>query len=235
MPYSKETLTFMAKRIIGNLPTLVVLGFLFFSIAGTVRVWGFWIYAATVLLYQLLSLLYILPRYPAYIELAQVRAVKRTGAKWWDKPLVFSLMGAVLLTYTLAAMDVGRLHLAELPLTLAPFGVIFYAAGTALNQWAMLHNPHFERELRLQTDRDHRVITTGPYRYIRHPGYLGSILGFLCFPLILGSGLAFLGSTLSILGMLVRTYLEDKALRKELPGYADYAKSVRHRLLPYIW
>ena len=78
-------------------------------------------------------------------------------------------------------------------------------------------------------------MTSGPYRYVRHPGYLGSVVGFVSFPLIVGSGIALLGSVLCIAGMIVRTYLEDRTLRQELPGYVEYAQIVRYRLIPYVW
>jgi protein-S-isoprenylcysteine O-methyltransferase Ste14 len=137
--------------------------------------------------------------------------------------------------YALAAVDLGRLHLSPFPLWVAPIGILLYAAGTALNQWAMIHNPHFEREVRIQTDRAHQVIAAGPYRYVRHPGYLGSLLGFISFPFILGSTLAFIGVIFSITGTLVRTHLEDRTLQEELDGYRAYADAVSHRLLPFIW
>jgi protein-S-isoprenylcysteine O-methyltransferase Ste14 len=81
----------------------------------------------------------------------------------------------------------------------------------------------------------HRVAKTGPYSYVRHPGYLDSVLFYVAFPLISGSTLAFLGSTLGITGILVRTSLEDRTLREELAGYAEYAQEVRYRLMPYMW
>jgi protein-S-isoprenylcysteine O-methyltransferase Ste14 len=104
-----------------------------------------------------------------------------------------------------------------------------------MNQWAMIHNTHFEKEVRIQADRKHQVVESGPYQYIRHPGYFGSMLGFISFSLILGSGIAVIGSVLCMVGMIVRTYLEDKTLRQELAGYEEYAKKVRSRLIPYVW
>jgi protein-S-isoprenylcysteine O-methyltransferase Ste14 len=99
----------------------------------------------------------------------------------------------------------------------------------------MVHNPHFERAVRIQQERQHRVVRAGPYRYVRHPGYLGSVLFYVAFPLISGSALALCGGALGIVGMLVRTGLEDRTLRQELVGYAAYAEEVRYRLVPYVW
>jgi protein-S-isoprenylcysteine O-methyltransferase Ste14 len=226
---------FIVERVTQNISSLAALGAFFFIFAGTIKVLGFWIYIATVLGYQIISLLIIVPRYPAYIELANVRKTRRPNAKQWDRVVVLTLMGATFLMYGLAALDVGRLHISELPVAFALAGALLYVAGSALNQWAMLHNPHFEREVRIQTDRAHEVMTDGPYRYVRHPGYLGSVLGFVSFPLLIGSAVALLGSVVCIAGMIVRTFLEDKVLSQELAGYAEYGRAVRYRLIPYVW
>ena len=223
------------QRVQQNILSLSAMGVLFFAFAGTFKIWGFWIYVATVLTYQIVSLLIIVPRFPAYLELARVRKVQRVDAKKWDRVVVWLSMIATFSIYALAAVDLGRLHLSPFPLWVAPIGILLYAAGTALNQWAMIHNPHFEREVRIQTDRAHQVIAAGPYRYVRHPGYLGSLLGFISFPFILGSTLAFIGVIFSITGTLVRTHLEDRTLQEELDGYRAYADAVSHRLLPFIW
>jgi protein-S-isoprenylcysteine O-methyltransferase Ste14 len=89
--------------------------------------------------------------------------------------------------------------------------------------------------VRLQTDRDHTVATGGPYRFVRHPGYVGYVMMSAGTPVALGSlwGLVFSGMTAVLL--IVRTVLEDRTLRKELEGYADYSRKVKYRLLPFIW
>jgi protein-S-isoprenylcysteine O-methyltransferase Ste14 len=230
-----KMLKFILGRIAQNILALAALGVLFFTFSGTIKVLGFWIYIATVLVYQIISLLIIVPKHPAYIELANVRKTRHPNAKKWDRVVVLTVMGATFLMYGLAAFDVGRLHISELPVAFALAGMLLYVAGSALNQWAMLHNPHFEREVRIQTDRAHEVMTAGPYRYVRHPGYLGSVLGFVSFPLLVGSAIALLGSVICIVGMIVRTYLEDRALSQELAGYTEYAGIVRYRLIPYVW
>lgn len=226
---------FIFNRVKQNTLMLATMGALFFILAGKLNLVGFWAYVATVLIYQVISLLILVPGHPEYIELAQVRKARRTDAKRWDQALVFIMMGTTFLMYALAALDVGRYHISELSLWYLLPGILLYCAGSALNQWAMLHNPHFESRGRIQTDRDHAVMTTGPYRWVRHPGYLGSILGLLSFPLILGSGLAFTGALLCSVGTVIRTYLEDKTLHGELPGYANDAQTIRHRLIPLVW
>jgi protein-S-isoprenylcysteine O-methyltransferase Ste14 len=235
MEHSTKLNQFIWKRSIKGAGALASMGLLLFTLAGKANILGFWIYIAVAILYQVISLLIIVPRYPAYIALAEARQVRRTDVKKWDTVILWALMGFTFLMYGLAAWDLGHLHVGELPLWFAIPGVVLYIVSSMLNQWAMVHNPHFERSVRIQHERGHRAIQTGPYRYIRHPGYLGSVLFYVAFPLIVGSALALCGGVLGILGMLVRTSLEDRTLREELAGYAEYAREVRYRLMPYVW
>ena len=229
------TAEFIIKRCIRSIAALASLSLLLFALAGTLSIPGFWIYIAVAILYQVISLWLIVPRYPGYVALDEARRARHANAKAWDRVIVWALAGSTFVTYALAALDLGRFHLVELSLWFAIPGVVLYVAGSALNQWAMVHNPHFERSVRIQHDRDHRVASTGPYTYVRHPGYLGSVLFYVAFPLITGSGLAFAGSMLGIAGVLVRTGLEDRTLRNELAGYAEYVRTVRCRLIPGVW
>ncbi|MFB0502895.1 MAG: isoprenylcysteine carboxylmethyltransferase family protein, partial [Candidatus Bathyarchaeia archaeon] len=107
--------------------------------------------------------------------------------------------------------------------------------SSVLINWAMIANPYFEPTVRIQRDRNHRVITTGPYKIIRHPGYLGGILWTLSISLIIGSLFAFIPAAAYLLLTVIRTSLEDKTLHDELNGYSEYAKRVRYRLLPRLW
>ena len=115
-------------------------------------------------------------------------------------------------------------------------GLTLFCAYVAILTWSMLVNTHFEKTVRIQTDRNHKVIDTGPYRVVRHPGYLGLIAGFiLSAPLLLGSWWAFVPAVASTATLIVRTALEDRTLREELDGYEDYARRVRYRLVPGVW
>lgn len=136
----------------------------------------------------------------------------------------------------LASLDVGRLHLSDfVPHSVCVVGAMGMAVGFSFSLWAMHVNKFFSRAVRVQQERGHQVITCGPYKYIRHPGYTGMIAGFFFGGLLLGSLLALV----PILGLAVviiwRTMLEDKLLERELTGYADYAQKVRFRLVPGIW
>ena len=114
-------------------------------------------------------------------------------------------------------------------------GLVSLVVSSVLTTWAMIENPYFEPTVRIQDDRDHYVVTTGPYAIIRHPGYLSGMLWVASIPPILGSLYAFLPVALYTILMSLRTYLEDRTLQKELPGYAEYAERVRYRLFPGIW
>jgi len=132
-------------------------------------------------------------------------------------------------------LDVGRYRWSNLGLWATVLGLVIFSCGWILLTWAMLVNPHFETTVRIQTDRHHRVVTTGPYTIVRHPGYVGASLWALGSPLIVGSAYGLIPAGLTVLLLVLRTYLEDRTLQAELPGYAEYAKQVRYRLLPGIW
>ncbi len=114
-------------------------------------------------------------------------------------------------------------------------GLTFFVLGQGLFSWAMASNKYFSTAVRIQMDRGHTVATSGPYRYIRHPGYTGYIVSFLGMALALGSLWAIIPAGLIACLLVVRTALEDRTLQDELPGYKDYARRVRYRLLPGIW
>jgi protein-S-isoprenylcysteine O-methyltransferase Ste14 len=99
----------------------------------------------------------------------------------------------------------------------------------------MLHNPFFESTVRLQADRNQFVINTGPYKIVRHPGYIALIAGPLALPFAVGSLLSVIPAIIMIILILIRTYLEDNTLKKELAGYDEYCKKVKYRLIPFLW
>ncbi len=132
-------------------------------------------------------------------------------------------------------LDVGRYGWSQLGLWAGVVGTLLFLVGSAVLTWAMLVNTHFEVTVRIQTDRHHEVITTGPYAFIRHPGYAGVALWALGAPLIVGSIFGLLPAGLAVAVLVIRTGREDSILHAELPGYAEYAQRVPYRLLPGIW
>jgi protein-S-isoprenylcysteine O-methyltransferase Ste14 len=107
--------------------------------------------------------------------------------------------------------------------------------GYALFLWAMASNAFFAEGVRIQTDRGHTVSTGGPYRYVRHPAYTGAIISLVAAPLLLGSPWALIPAVAAAALYVARTYMEDKTLMEELPGYKEYARQTRYRLLPGVW
>jgi protein-S-isoprenylcysteine O-methyltransferase Ste14 len=122
-----------------------------------------------------------------------------------------------------------------LPLAAQIAALTLCVLGYALVVWATASNAFFSQIVRIQFERGHMVATGGPYQYVRHPAYLGAILYELAVPVLLASWWALIASGVSAILLILRTALEDRTLQAELPGYVDYARQVRRRLLPGIW
>lgn len=158
------------------------------------------------------------------------------GTRAWDKVCLAVFAAGFASILIVGALDAGRLPAAWMPPSLQWTGVALFIAGQALFTWSMLVNPFFEMTARLQRDCGHRVIDTGPYAIVRHPGYTGAIASYaVATPLILGSWWALAPAAVAVVSLLVRTILEDRMLRAELEGYAEYCDRVENRLLPFIW
>jgi protein-S-isoprenylcysteine O-methyltransferase Ste14 len=141
----------------------------------------------------------------------------------------------LILIPVIAGLDVDRFLWSSLDIYFAVVGLVLLSISTAIINWAMIVNRFFEPTVRIQKDRGHRVITSGPYKIVRHPGYLAGILYTLSIPLIIGSLYTFIPVGIYVFLIVVRTLLEDRTLQKELNGYPEYAKKVRYRLLPWLW
>ncbi len=151
----------------------------------------------------------------------------------------FSGKGTSLLfltTIAFAALDAGRFRWTRS--INQPAQVIALALVTllmSLQTWAMTVNPFFSTAIRLQSERGHRVITGGPYRFIRHPGYFAMFLNMLATAIALGSYVALVPALLYSAVILRRTLHEDRFLKDQLAGYAGYMLMVRYRLIPGLW
>ena len=153
----------------------------------------------------------------------------------WDKtlsPLVGLGGGLIPLVAGLDARFGATLNL-PLWVRLVSLGVI--VAGYALGSYALIANRYFSGMVRIQTDRGHQVITSGPYRWVRHPGYAGALLSYLTTPLLFESLWTYVPVVMITALLLVRTALEDRTLQEKLEGYREYAQEVRYRLIPGIW
>lgn len=160
----------------------------------------------------------------------------RPGPGGKDRGMRFTLLPIILAQWIIAGLDVGRFHWSDTVPTVVKFsGLTGLALSMAWLAWSMQVNRFFSPVVRIQKERGHHLIDVGPYRHIRHPGYLGSIGACVCATLALGSWWAMAPAAI-FLGVLIRRLvIEDRFLHTELPGYSDYAARVRHRLFPGIW
>jgi protein-S-isoprenylcysteine O-methyltransferase Ste14 len=197
-----------------------------------------WVYVALWLLWHSALAVVLIPTNP---ELLAERARAQRGTKSWDLMLASFVGLATLALGILAGFDVRlgwtvqMLSGGQVSLLLQIAAAAIAALGYALVVWAMAANAFFSETVRIQEDRGQTVATGGPYRYVRHPGYVGSVAFNLVSPIILGSLWALIPGVLAALAFVIRTALEDRTLRQELPGYVEYTQRTRYRLLPGIW
>jgi protein-S-isoprenylcysteine O-methyltransferase Ste14 len=210
----------------------VMVAALLFIAAGRVD-WAMgWALVALYVVWVAANALLLMSSSPALLA---ERVTHRFSEKHWDN-VILGLYGVMTLAKLIVAgLDFRHSWTPLLPFAIQIVALVIAALGLALVTWAMVANTFFAMANRIQTERDHTVVTGGPYRYVRHPGYAGSILFELATPILLGSLWALIPGSVSALAMLVRTVLEDRSLQTELAGYADYARRVRYRLLPRIW
>ena len=219
------------KRIVQVLATLAVAVMVVFVAAGKLNyLWG-WVYLGVSLLSLILGAGYVLKHNPQAIN---ERGRPAEGQKGWDKILMILYLPLFILVYVISGLD-ARFAWSAVPLWLHLVGVVFTLAGSALTYGAMAHNKFLSMYVQVAQERGHRVATEGPYRHLRHPMYLSLVLSWPALALLLGSYWALLPGSLASALIIIRTLLEDRTLIKELPGYADYARQVRYRLLPGIW
>jgi protein-S-isoprenylcysteine O-methyltransferase Ste14 len=168
-------------------------------------------------------------------EVWVARTRSHEGTKRWDKILLGFFFTAVYAIVPVAALDDGRFHWLPLPWWVCGLGYVLFLAGMGLVTWAEAVNKFFEVTVRIQTDRGQKVIDTGPYALVRHPGYVAGILFCVGTALSLGSVWALVPAGLASALLVLRTRWEDQTLQAELPGYKEYARRVRYRLIPGVW
>ncbi len=219
------------QRIVVVIVYMVMAWALLFLAAGTINWPAGWLFVALQGSVFLTLGLYAVRINP---EVINERGRKSDKTKSWDK--IFSVVYApqIILMPLIAGLD-HRFGWSNPVRIWQIIGAVSLIPGFSLPYWAMMVNDFLTVTVRLQEERGHRPITHGPYRFVRHPMYVGAILGFIGIPLLLGTWWALIPAAIASLAMIVRTALEDKTLQAELPGYADYAQRTRYRLLPGIW
>jgi protein-S-isoprenylcysteine O-methyltransferase Ste14 len=202
-----------------------------FLAAGTLRWAGIWIYMATIGSGTLVQRVYVRRRNPAVLA---SRSNIGAGTKAWDLMWLFVAGPLAVVPPVVAGLGV-RYGWPTLPVPFAVVGFVLNTVGGVLWARSMATNAHFENTVRIQRDRVHVVVDRGPYRVVRHPGYASFCIGGLGVPFLLLSVPVLVVAPLLSLWFVVRTALEDATLRRELAGYAEYARRVRFRLLPGVW
>ncbi len=211
----------------------VAFGALLFFLAGTVAWPAAWLYLAIASAIFVAYLVILITRHP---ELMEERRHPPADAKKWDKPCVVAVasVGPMVLV-AVSGLDHRFGWTAPMPLALTVFGFLLVATGGALTASAIAANRFFSAVVRIQRDRGHEVVDSGPYQCLRHPGYVGSILYMAGTALALGSWWGMVVAVAVSIGIVLRTRLEDRTLMAELEGYAHYAQRVRYRLVPRVW
>jgi protein-S-isoprenylcysteine O-methyltransferase Ste14 len=221
------------KALFGPIIWAIVMAVCFFAAAGRLDIFRAWLFFGVYFMGAVVGAVIMWKFAPG---LANQRAFIKEGTKSWDKGFLVIYFSLSLFVFPIVAgLDVGRFHWSQLGIAYAIGGVVLYIACLVLGYWAMVVNEYFEPTVRIQKDRMHRVITGGPYRFVRHPGYLAMILGGLSASFIIGSLWSLVPCTVAILTIVIRTYLEDRTLQKELDDYLAYVQKTRYRLLPGVW
>jgi protein-S-isoprenylcysteine O-methyltransferase Ste14 len=211
---------------------IVMLAVMLFLAAGTLSWIAGWAMVTVMAGWVAATAIVVMPRYP---ELLAERTGPKKGAKTWDTALLGVYGVAMMIMWIVAGLDFRNgwssgigpaAQIGALLIVIAAYGLVVWATGT---------NAFFSQVVRIQTERGHTVISTGPYRYVRHPAYVGMILVVLGAPILMGSWWALIPGVVSALVVIVRTKLEDQTLQAELPGYVEYTERTRSRLVPGIW
>ena len=225
---SQKARTQMILRAL--LAPILMIGLLFL-VAGRWDYWQAWVYSGINMI--VLALMGTLLTQNS--ELVEERLNPKQGMKGWDK-FYFAFTTPLYLTaLVVAGLDACLGWTTNMPWIVYWTSVLVYLIGQGIFLWARYTNNYFSSVVRIQTDRGHTVCKEGPYQYVRHPGYVGGFLFTITIGLILGSWWASIPQVIAALMLVWRTAREDKTLQAELPGYSDFTKETKYRLLPGVW
>ena len=214
---------------------LLVLSAILFIAAGSVNWPMGWVYVLVSIAATALSRFVVLRKSPGLIA-ERAGYQQAEGVKSWDKAIMpwVALYGPFI-QVVVCGLNRRFGWTPAVPFLWQVVGMGVLVLSSLLATWAMASNPFFGAVVRIQKERGHTVASGGPYRFVRHPGYVGGIVANAAGPLALGSVWALIPGTLTTMLVILRTALEDRALQEELDGYREYAQRVRYRLLPGIW
>lgn len=207
---------------------------IFLAAGGLDWLWG-WIFLGLTAAFLASHPLLLVPINPDLL-VERSGGLRQEGGKAWDRWLA-AIAGGILpmISWILAGLDYRFGWSMSKSLGLHLLGSVFVAVGWGVFLWAMVSNAFFSEVVRIQDERKHEVATSGPYRFIRHPGYAGAILAFIGTPMLMGSWWSMIPAMLGVGGYVLRTALEDRTLQVELLGYREYSEDVRYHLIPGVW
>jgi len=223
----------IAKLLAQNTLFIVALGAVLFASAGSLHWPAAWVFLAVSAVIGTVCGLWLAKTDPGLLA-ERMRPTFQAGQPAADKKFMLVFVIAALIWLIAIGLD-WRRHASNVPLAMQALGLAMYLTSTALIMWVFRENSFAAPVVRVQAERAHHLVSTGPYAFVRHPMYSGIMLFFFGVPLVLGSwwGVALAPAFLVLFA--VRARIEERALINGLPGYADYAAQVRYRLLPGVW
>jgi protein-S-isoprenylcysteine O-methyltransferase Ste14 len=223
----------VARLIARFISGLVFIGAILFGTAGTFNWPEAWVYIVIQFGWSAALTVWLWSHDPELLK-DRLKFTKKS-AKRWDKVLGFASMPFYIPYLVIPGFDAVRCQWSHVPLGVKVICFGLVTASFIWITWIMKENTFLSRFVEIQEERGHKVITTGPYKFIRHPMYIGATIILLSLPVALGSLYALIPAAFCVVFVIIRTYLEDKTLHKELEGYVEYAQKTKYRLLPGIW
>jgi len=220
------------KLVLKSISILLLFLVITFIIAGRLDYWQGGVFNGLNFFFIFITYIVLLDRK----DLIRERLKPGKGMKKWDRIYYAVSTPLFFVMFILSILDASRFYWKPtIPFFIILLGIIFYSIGQIIVIWAKRANKFFSSVVRIQSDRKQTVCSNGPYKFIRHPGYLGGLIFTIATPFLLGSFWGFIPAILTIIVVFIRTYLEDETLKKELTGYIEYSKKVKYRIIPFVW
>jgi len=205
----------------------------FFGSAGTLAWFQAWLYIVIQFSFWTVTAVWMKKHNPQLLK--DRMAFLKPSAKGWDKMIIVTSTAVFIPYLLLPGLDAVRHRWSSVPLVISVLGFVGVLAALLLMVWVIRVNTYLSRFVEVQKERAHKVITSGPYQYVRHPMYAGLIILLYSIPVALGSLWTLIPASVLTVLFVIRTYLEDQTLHEELAGYTSYSTKVKYRLLPGVW
>ena len=220
------------KLVLKSISILLFFLVITFIIAGRLDYWQGWVFNGLNFFFIFITYIVLIDRK----DLIKERLKPGKGMKTWDRMYYAISTPLFFVMFIISILDAGRFYWEPaIPFIIILLGIILYSIGQIIVIWAKKANKFFSSVVRIQSDRKQIVCSNGPYRFIRHPGYLGGIIFTIVTPFLLGSFWGLIPAIIAIVIVFIRTYLEDETLKQELTGYIEYSKKVKYRIIPLLW